>query len=112
MILGQLDAIAGHLDNKLLPGGPMYGIYCDLCDFLDPVGLPFSPLGVTILITGVWNGGSSVFCGAPDPRLDFGPKSDESRFRTKSDEVIFFRLGRNFMRSDFRFLECLGQRNL
>ena len=26
MILGPLDTIVGHLGNKLLPGGPMYGI--------------------------------------------------------------------------------------
>ena len=44
---------------------------------MDPVGLPFSPLGVTILIPGVWNGENSVFGGSPDSRLDFGTKSDE-----------------------------------
>ena len=41
------------------------------------MGLPFSPLGVTILIPGVWNGEICVFCGQPDVRLDFGAKSDE-----------------------------------
>ena len=41
------------------------------------MGLPFSPLGVTILIPGVWNGENSVFGGSPDSRLDFGTKSDE-----------------------------------
>ena len=41
------------------------------------MGLPFSPLGVTILIPGVWNGEICVFCGQPDFRLDFGAKSDE-----------------------------------
>ncbi len=44
---------------------------------MDPVGLPFSPLGVTILIPGVWNGENYVFCGSPDSRLDFRTKSDE-----------------------------------
>ena len=41
------------------------------------MGLPFSSLGVTILIPGVWNGENSVFGGSPDSRLDFGTKSDE-----------------------------------
>ena len=41
------------------------------------MGLPFSPLGVAILIPGVWNGEICVFCGQPDFRLDFGPKSNE-----------------------------------
>ena len=41
------------------------------------MGLPFSPLGVAILIPGVWNGEICVFCGQPDFRLDFGTKSDE-----------------------------------
>ena len=41
------------------------------------MGLPFSALGVTILIPGVWNGENSVFGGSPDSRLDFGTKSDE-----------------------------------
>ena len=41
------------------------------------MGLPFSPLWVTILIPGVWNGENFVFCGSPDSRLDFGTKSDE-----------------------------------
>ena len=41
------------------------------------MGLPFSPLGVTILIPGVLNGEICVFCGQPDFRLDFGAKSDE-----------------------------------
>ena len=41
------------------------------------MGLPFSPLGVTILIPGVWDGEIFVFCGQPDFRLDFGAKSDE-----------------------------------
>ena len=41
------------------------------------MGLPFSPLGVTILIPGVWNGEICVFCGQPDFRLDFRAKSDE-----------------------------------
>ena len=40
-------------------------------------GFPFSPLGVTILIPGVWNGEICVFYGQPDFRLDFGAKSDE-----------------------------------
>ena len=44
---------------------------------MDPVGLPFSPLRITILIPGVWNGENSVFGGSPDSRLDFGTKSDE-----------------------------------
>ena len=39
--------------------------------------LPFSPLGVIILIPGVWDGEICVFCGQPDSRLDFGTKSDE-----------------------------------
>ena len=39
--------------------------------------LPFSPLGVIILIPGVWDGEICVFCGQPDSRLDFGAKSDE-----------------------------------
>ena len=38
---------------------------------------PFSPLGVTILIPGVWNGEICVFYGQPDFRLDFGAKTDE-----------------------------------
>ena len=41
------------------------------------MGLPFSPLGVAILIPGVWNGEICVFCGQPDVRLDFKAKSDE-----------------------------------
>ena len=41
------------------------------------MGLPFSPLGVTILIPGVLNGEICVFCGQPDFRLDFGAKPDE-----------------------------------
>ena len=41
------------------------------------MGLPFSPLGVAILIPGVWNGEICVFCGQPDVRLDFGAKSYE-----------------------------------
>ena len=41
------------------------------------MGLAFSPLGVTILIPGVWNGENSVFCGSPDSMLDFGTTSDE-----------------------------------
>ena len=48
-----------------------------LSSFLNPVGLPFSPLGVTILIPEVWNGEICVFNGQPDFRLDFGAKSDE-----------------------------------
>ena len=66
-----------HLDNNLMSWGPMYGIVCDFVPFLEPVGLPFSPLGVTILIPGVWNDEICVFCGQPDFRLDFGAKSDE-----------------------------------
>ena len=41
------------------------------------MGLPFSPLGVTILIPGVWNCEICVFCGQPDFRLDFRANSDE-----------------------------------
>ena len=41
------------------------------------MGLPSSPLGVAILIPGVWNGEICVFYGQPDVRLDFGVKSDE-----------------------------------
>ena len=45
--------------------------------FLDPMGLAFSSLGVTILIPGVWNGEICVFCRQPDFRSDFGAESDE-----------------------------------
>ena len=41
------------------------------------MGLAFSPLGVTILIPGVWNGEICVCCGQRDFRLNFGAKSDE-----------------------------------
>ena len=41
------------------------------------MGHPFSPLGVAILIPGVWNSETCVFCGQPDVRLDFGQKSDD-----------------------------------
>ena len=41
------------------------------------MGLPFSPLEVTVLIPGVWNGEICVLCGQPDFRLGFGPKSIE-----------------------------------
>ena len=41
------------------------------------MGLPFSPLGVTISIPGVWNGENFVCCGQLDSRLDFMTKSDE-----------------------------------
>ena len=41
------------------------------------MGFPFSSLGVTILIPGVWNGEICVFCGQPDFRLDFRANSDE-----------------------------------
>ena len=41
------------------------------------MGVPFSPLRVTISIPGVWNGENFVFRGQPDSRLDFGTKSDQ-----------------------------------
>ena len=41
------------------------------------MGLPFSSVGVTILIPGVWNGEICVFCGQRDFRLDFRANSDE-----------------------------------
>ena len=41
------------------------------------MGLPFSPLGVTISIPGFWNGENFVCCGQPDSRLDCRTKSDE-----------------------------------
>ena len=43
------------------------------------MGFPFSSLGVTMLILGVWNGEICVFCGEPQPdfRLDFRANADE-----------------------------------
>ena len=52
MILGPLDTIVGHLAKNLLSGGPIYRISKDFGSFLDPVGVPFFILGVTILIPG------------------------------------------------------------
>ena len=44
---------------------------------LDPVGLPFLQLWVTILVLGAWNCENSVVCGSLLSGLDFGRKSDE-----------------------------------
>ena len=57
------------------------------------MGLPFSPLPVIVLIPGVWNGASLLFCGQPDSRLDFGTKSEE--FLRRSGWVRqWFRVGK------------------